>query len=521
MISENSRLVPEKNSLMLLVLLGFVFLMGVYWSLRFAGLVMDVDASRVTVAADGMLATGKMMYPGNYHAGYGFSAVLAFVSAVTGLSLQGIQLGSALWLVAVALAAFVAYREMLGGSRLAVFAAFLLFIQPDFLFYILRASHEKTTWLYALLLLFLAVRSYRYAGQPFRQLAFILLFYLVFFALASTNTFFASSFAAALLISFAGGWLLNRWSLHLGNAGELVLHRRLIITAISGLLIVFIMMQYIYPPSRNLYFALYDMTGKTSALMLGAQPAQPYNYVEQAWISPTIYLALTSAQWLINILAFVFWGIKLLKMDLNNRSHRLLWLIYTAFGVQLAASLVIDLSGSLSANLQVRQFTPFTLLSSPLAALALVTTWEQVANSWKRVLRPAAALLAVAAASMTMLKVTNDPLLGNQWMFYTPGERQAVNWTDQVVHGKYVLIDTTEDLYNIVSFWEGYDWKPGNTYFYGYNQWSAPYALVSRLTYLRANRSGLVLQIPSDQNQVYDNGTTQVLHRKAVTPYQR
>jgi hypothetical protein len=501
--------------------LAYVALVGIYWSVRYAGSAAEVDTMRMTMAAEGTLVNRTLIPPRFYHAGYGFPVQLAFASATSSLPVQTVQLASGLWLPVLGLAAFVAYREMLGKPGLAVLAAFLLFLQPDFLFYVLRASHEKATWLYALLLLFLVVRSYRHARQPRQMLVYILLFYLVFYGLAASNALFACSFITALGISFGGEWLLSRFRSQNASGGADPALPRLLITSIACLLIVFVFTGYIYPPASSLYMTLASLVDRLSSLFLGAQPADPYRYVQSAWLSPQVYLALTLPQWLINLLSLVVWALGARHLDASDRGRWLLWLMYTGFGVQLALSILADISGFLSINLQVRQFTPFTLLSSPMAALLLGKGIERVRARQTPIFRAAIAALVVVSGAAALLKVTNDPLVGNQWMFYTPGELEAGRWADGNIRSQAVWLDTSSHLLDVLKFQQGYDWVAANDYQYGYPKTPPPYVLISHLTRLRANRSGLALPSTVGYLQVYDNGDAQLYHRRPQTPYQR
>jgi len=127
----------------------------------------------------------------------------------------------------------------------------------------------------------------------------------------------------------------------------------------------------------------------------------------------------------------------------------------------------------------------------------------------------------VAAVALAMLKVTNDPSLGNYWLFYTPAERQAVTWADREISGQLVWTDISNRLENILVFWEGYNWTPTNTYQNGPNYYYPPYGVISRLTQLQAERAGQVFPYTTADHQlVYDDGDVQIYFRRAQTLYQ-
>ena len=90
--------------------------------------------------------------------------------------------------------------------------------------------------------------------------------------------------------------------------------------------------------------------------------------------------------------------------------------------------------------------------------------WGRVSTLWKRLLKPVLTVLAMVAVAFSMLKVTNDPQLGNMWLFYTPAERQAVIWSDQKISNNAIWTGVNDNLLNVMVFWEGYTWIPQNTW---------------------------------------------------------
>ena len=297
-------MIPDRPSgqahtrLLVILLAALALLAGLYYSLRFGGWAMEGDASKMTLSADGIAKTGLLNNAKSYTNGFGYDAQLAFLSQVSGLSLQELQLSSSLWVFVVALVAFITYRELLGSASLAALGVLLLLVQPDFLFYVVRSSHEKNTWVYALLLLFLLVRSYTYAQKPRKLVVTIGLFYLVFWAMVSSNAFFAATFAGTLAIGFAGGWILDRLARHKQESTKIRRRalRRLLIITLACLTMVWVFINYTYQPALTFYYYLTSFYDKISMLILGTQGVETpssYGYVTQAWKSSGAYLALT------------------------------------------------------------------------------------------------------------------------------------------------------------------------------------------------------------------------------------
>jgi hypothetical protein len=139
---------------------------------------------------------------------------------------------------------------------------------------------------------------------------------------------------------------------------------------------------------------------------------------------------------------------------------------------------------------------------------------------WRRLVTILLTLAAAYASVAAALKVTNDPSLGNQWLFYSPAELRAAGWTKpHVPLEQPIWVDTSSHLDQVFYFWEGFQAKTGR-YQTGLLPSPPPYTLISQLIILRANRSGNSLPATIDQNRVYDNGVAQVYHTRPVTPYQ-
>ena len=530
----NSTPSPRLRSKALIVLLCiFAAFIAVYWIMRYGGWAMEGDAMRMTLSGEGILVEGQLAPQRyTYAAGHGYPALLAVLSYCTGASVQTLQLITAVWLVVFVLVAFVTYRELLGGTAVAVVGAFLLLLQPDFVFHVLRSSHEKATWLFGLLLLFLLVRSYRYVMLPARFAVHVLLFYLVFLAMVTSNTYFASTFLTALVLSFIGGSILLVWdrrgTQEQKGRGAL---QRLLIVSLACSVIVFTFINFLYPPAVELYRTLSHIGDRLSLLLLGAEQVttRPYERVATAWRSTGIYLSLTAAQWLIVLCSLGAWLSRarhlVRKGDRSLSSgKRLLWLLYGGFAFQLAMGTVVDLAGALSANLQLRLFVPFSLLASPMAAPILLrglrVLWRKdqrlrFAASWFIV------ILVCCLVVASLLKSTNDPSVGNLWIFYSPAELHAGQWSDRHLKNRSVWVDTFSHHQDVLEFRSGYAQERRNRYVLGKQDAPFSHVLISRLTRLQANRSSLALPGVVTHNCVYDNGEAQLYHRRPLTPYQR
>jgi len=517
---------------LLLLLVLCATLVALYWNVRYGGRQMDGDAVRLGLPAEGMVLEGRLVTTHRaYYSGYAYSVTLAFLSSLTDLPVPALQLNAVFWLPVFALTSFVAYRALLGESPAALLAALLLLVQPDLLFYVLRSSHEKMTWFLALLLLYLLARSFSSALGIMQRAAYIGLFYGLFWAMVATNAFFGASFLAPIAISLLLGRALSA-VLRLFREQELlraVDWRRLFLISAACFIIVYLFITYVYKPAYYYYFEIPRALGRVNALVLGGEVVNPsYEYVESTWRTPGLYLLLTSVQWVIALCsgaAWLLWAGRMWRQKglAFDQSEWLPWLLYAGFVLQLLLGLVVALSGYIP-NLYVRLFTPVVLLASPLSASLIVSAYRRAAPRTRRFAVPALAVIGGLALGASLLKASNDPLVSNLWLFYSPAELSAAQWTDAHVERSYIWMDTFPHLLDVLEFWKGYEWTTTNTYVTGspgLDESRYVYALISQLTRLQANRSGLILPGVLSRDRIYDSGEASLYHRRPQTPYQR
>jgi len=513
---------------MVFTLLAAAIMASIYYNSRFGGWSMEVDTAQQSVAADGIVATGSLEHNHSYNNGYGYGALLAFLSYLSGQSIQSIQLFLAGSAVIVVLAAFLVYRELLESSAIAFLAAILLLMQPDFMFYVLRGSHESVTWTLLLLMVFLLLRGSDYRERPSRFVFFVLAFYLLCWAMVAVNVYFSSSVLSAFALALVGGWLIKKMikNQRVDKEGTPDVLRRLVFIVSIGWLLVFLFITYIYEPGILYYYTFSEMVDRIGILFFGAQPlGQPisYSYYENAWQSRVAYLSLTGLQWIFVVSSFITWLIGLRQIKSLAGKRLLLWLFYSSFGVLLVIGVVVDFAGFLNTNLQLRLFTPFVLFASPMAALLCAHLFERLCNqSRRRILLPVCAVIVAWGLLASALKTTNDPILGNHWFFYHDGELKAANWIEEHIQYQRIWVDTRPHLAETFHFWQGYEGLSTNKYEFKKNVWSPPtYTLITALTKLRSDRVGEILPATNDKNLIYDNEEAQLFHRRPETSFQK
>ena len=390
---------------LVIILLCLALTIGIYWIARYGGQSLDGDTTRLTLAGEGTaledtITPSRWGYPN----GFGLPVLLAFLSQVTSIPVQRIQLVASLWTPVIVLSAYLVYREFLEDKHLAAAAVLFLLLQPDFVFYILRGSHEKTTWTFGLLILWLWLRNLRRLKSSrldfSRMVAGLFAIYVLLWAMIANNAYFSSTLIVMFLITLAVmtglAWLSSPFT---PNQEKTYAGQRIIYIFLIGFGMIFTFITYFYPPATSYYFTLNSVVDRLTALLLGGEAAsQPYTYVQSAWRSFSTYLLLTVFQWLIVLAGATAWlrdGLRILFRERNllSRPRLLLWCFYSGIAIQLLAAVIIDFTGILGSNLQVRLFVPFAILSSPLAA-----TWISEIRLFHPLKLPARVLVSLLAA---------------------------------------------------------------------------------------------------------------------------
>lgn len=520
--SERTRVAAE-----LLVLLTAATLVAGYAAMRYGGLWGETDTFAAADAIRAMLQEGQLIprqvaYPN----GYGFQTLAVALLHVTGLSVAQLQIfGAALLAVWIVLPAWLAYRALTGSARGATLATVFVLVQPEFLFPLLRGTHEKFTRGLMFLALYLLVRSLLARRQTRRFAAFLLAFYLVSYALITFNNLMAFSFIAALGLALALNLAVQRLFAARG-AESTATQRRLLYAIGVSLLLAFLFTFYAYPPARHGLQIVQSIGDRLVLLFLQVEEiaASPYAAVGAGWISPWVYLLLSLANWLLLALSFLLWIAQTWAWQRSRAwpdepRVRLLWSLYGAFGFLGALSIAVDFSGALASNLQHRIFPTFAMLAAPVVAAWLVGrpgTRPLASRLARGVLAVAIACLALLA----VLKATNEPAVSNKWPFYVPAEFVALRWSDGANPNGATWTEFDERLAAamVICCVEEIDRRRLASY---QPQPGVRAFLISDVVRARGQRLGQPLPIEGDSLRVYDNGAAGVYRLRPRTPFQQ
>jgi hypothetical protein len=511
------------------VLVTALVVLAAYPLLRYGGRWGDGDSASFAGFIGNMFDAGRLMPSAGsvYPNGYAYQALGVFGLLAGGVSLSQFQLYLSFFLTPwIVLPAWMLYRELTGSARGATLATAILLVQPEFLFPLMRGTHEKFTRGLILLALYLFVKSIGHRHPLPRLASTILAFYLVIYGVIAFNNLLAFSLIAALLLALGLLAALRRWSGAQGVAGPAA-ERRLRYAVITATLIAFLFTFFFYQPAKQDILVMQNMVDRVATLLLNVErstPANPYAYTAGAWVSGPAYLALTLANWILLIASAAIWLWQSLFL-LRHRGHAwqadrlLLWALYGAFAIQGALSILVDRSGALAANLQLRAFPSFVMLAVPLAARAIVD-WQA---SGKRSKAPAwAALLAALGimAALSVLKATNEPLVSNKWAFYIPAEMRALDRADVMLADRSLWTEFDERLLTARTLRDPSEQPSVQLDAYDRDS-STRDVLVSDVIRARGVRLSATPPMEADSLLTYDNGQAQLYHLRPRTPYQR
>jgi hypothetical protein len=370
------------------------------------------------------------------------------------------------------------------------------------------------------LCLYLLIRSL-HSRSLRKTTALIVCFYLCAYSLISFNAFIAFSFTLAILLALGLVWLMGRRADKTAQAASHLVTQLVYVTAIL-LVITFIFIFYAYPPAQKLIETMLGVVDRLAMLALQVEDiaGNPYQVVNAGWVSLPVYWLVSLANWVLLGASLIIWlrqsYVWLVQRKLQPAQHEIiLWAFYAAFAFLGFTSLVVDISGAISANLQHRMFPSFVMLAAPVAG-----SWLARQRKGSNLTRLGTSLALGSLMVLSVLKATNEPLLSNTWLFYTPAERQTVTWAEQKLTDRSLWVGPRgriadgyvirENARSLKLELDSYNLDP-STHDY----------LISEITLLEAQRIGYLLPVEADNLITYDNGDVKIYHRRPVTPFQK
>lgn len=507
-------------------------LYAAYFVLRYGGLWTENDTSVFSLVGSQTVQTGNALFSQQYAHGFGYPAWMASLSLLTGLPVPVLNTvvlpyaGATL----LVLTAFLAYRSLLGSVRASLVAVALLFAVPDLMFSVLRGNHEKLTIVLMLAALYALFKGFaameRGSGAHFAF--WVLLFYALVFTNATVNDYFASTFALASTLTLASAAMLSR---HAGGVSRRAMLRFALSVAVSWLLVWFVIL-FVFPPAAQDVRLLATVGDRIRSLFLTLQASSnPYSAPAQQWATPLISAVLAVFRWILFAGSFAVWIVALWPIAIRRKPASLgrlfLLSLYGAFGLIVAVSIPVDFTNLYAGtNLELRNFTPFALLVAPLLATFLDKRLPVARPIRVLPARPkhriAWALVGVAFSGVVLLgllKGTLDPIVSNQWLFYSAAEHQSLTAFARMSAGGFIWTGPDNRLPDVVT--------ASSLANRGDSQVAAFAVQIQERDWLRspqivASARSQRFPIPpyNKQNRIYDNGGAQIYRKQPRTPFQ-
>lgn len=522
---------PKESQRFLVLLLTMGLGYAAYFVLRFGGLWSENDTSVFANVTAKMLQAGSVLFSGQYVHGYGYPAWLGSLSLVTGISVPvfNIIVAPFIGVLFLVFLTYLAYRQWLKTSKLAALAVLLLFGSPDLLFGAMRGNHEKLTLILSLAAFYALMRGSQAMGERnlWQYGAWAVVLYLCVFTDATVNDYFASTFVVATAVAMVvGSWLARRGDQTFSVRP--VFRRVATVVGASWLLILWVMF-FVFTPAGSDFQLLKTAGSKLLSLFVTLDTgSNPYTLASAQWANAAVVGLVAAFRWAASVASFLIWIGALWQIIVQRKdlewSRLLLIALYGAFGLTVAVAIPMDFTGlAAGANLEVRNFTLFVLFASPLLVWGLSEGPAHqvmiIVRKYRSLVGTVIAIIFAGFVIIGLLKVTLDPIISNQWMFYRPSEKQAVGYF--WAHG----VDA--------SLWTGPDnripdmWATWNTSTVHGNS-VLGYALVdterdwlrSPLVVASTVVEGMVVPNYQAQDRVYDNGDSQLYHMRPLTPFQ-
>lgn len=482
----------------------------IYIILRYGGKWVEEDTSRMVKFAQYVQKENTIFPSGpTYPNGPALSTILTILSDISKVPIEALEI-YALPIITSSfiLVAYIAFLELTKNKKVALLAAFLLSVQPDFLFTTIRGSHEKFTYTLLLMSIFFLSRSFSRRGNTKEFIYYVLLFYVSVLGMISYNFFFTSTFIFAVTVAFLIGYLISEIP-HITNS-----LKRLTYTSATSTTFFFTYMFYLYPPSRHLLYVFDTLQEKASALFLATEQhvTPQYTYIFNTWPSFKIWLFLTLFNWVIAPLSLAAWIYMtyrfILKKQRLSSSTLLLLLFYFAFSLQLVITILADRFGVFD-NLELRIFPVLMFFAIPLASASMmnILKYQKLNDKQQKGVKFFFILLLLVFSVNSLLKATSDPNVSNKWFFYSTHEKESLRWVEYNLQEESIwagldsrLIDVSTTYSDISNYDKIKFSKPEKT----------RYWIISDIIEERAKRIESPLPPMADLPVIYDSGDVQI-----------
>lgn len=513
-----------RNPLAWLTIVGLLY--AAYFVLRYGGLWIENDTAVFSMVTTQWIHSGKLP-TGAYPHGFGYQAWLSTLALLTGLDANTANtlVAPFLGVIMVIVPAYLCYYALLKTESRAIVAGLMLFTIPELMFSILRGNHEKLSICFFVMGLysFLKALQSAHGGDRRSVTLWTVFYYVLVFANTSVNDYFASTVVFATIPTTLVVLVLARKSRP--NKLKQFLLGKLVLSVITSYLVVVLVMFFIFPEAGQDFLLAKSAGQKVQDLFLTMHASSnPYTVVTQAWAGSTASMLMSSFRRLLLGLSFISLMIHVRGTMRKNTeipsNTALLVASYVSFGLIIIISVPIDFSGlAAGSNLEVRNYTYFAVIAIPMIAS---TPLKVLHREWLR--KAAYSALAVGLMCFLLiglLKTSLDPIVSNDWIFYTKSESQGLQDFLSLTDGASLWAGSDNRLVNLA---EVLDMNiPSGDQVAGFFIQSRPqirYILWSPQVQAQVTVQQMVAPNIQEQNRIYDNGGAEIYQLRPQTPFQ-
>lgn len=524
LIHPHSKRTVGTTNFWLVLCLGIFF--ASYLVIRYGGLWSENDTAIFTHDALLTARYHTTIFPTQYPHGFGYQLWLAILQMTTHMPAGYINttilpfIGVGFTLVL----AFVTYKELMEHVGLSELAILLILAVPDIMFTVLRGNHEKLTVILLLASVFVLVRFLKSSRTKER-----LLWELIFYFLIATNGVVNDYFTVMSIWGMATYLLIGgifSWRTGFPSGRSLLAVVRLLFIS---MVLVSIDVWIVYPPAHaDVQLAVQALQRLKALFATHRIASNPLSSPVQQWVDVPIYLVVSIFRWIVVFGSFAVWLLTFLRPLRQKEALSVPTLImismYAATAILVAVAVPVDLTGlAAGSNLEVRNYTYFALFAVPFVALGISQLLSMTNRKrYKKGVLVATVLLVPFLLIMSLLKSTLDPLISNQWMFYSASEKQAVLFylRHRGAAPGFLWAGPDERLRNAAATW----W-PGPIPWYVSGGGTPAFPSFSFWLWspnIATNSVELKDPLPSfhNQNLIYSNGTTKLYAARPASPFE-
>ncbi|MFA4849345.1 MAG: hypothetical protein WC626_06415 [Methanoregula sp.] len=512
------------ETLCLILILAYGFFSHLYIISRYGGLVADGDVSYFTKAIQDFQVHGGIGEFVRYSNGLGFQIIATEISDITGLTIPQVQLLPFGFFYLII--AYLLFREFTDSKYTALIGAVVLSLLPDLLFITARGTHERYTFFLFLLSLFILVRYSKNSHSLQKSATYVAILYCSLLTMALINQWFFVLILIAIISTTFLGLIQSLFFKTNGDPYKRMLFSIIPIILLSYLLVQFgtssntmfsgvmsiwlgkfftfsphvpvlpllgvavllVLILYVIHTRGNHFILQYGFNAPINNLKKNKLERRilyvivlllflvwiPFVYYfiapsNTTFHSPGIYFFLTGIYWIILPIS-VLMGLIIVKhytIDKNSEyAHKNLGtLLFLSFFGLFGLSVFIDriIHSGVGDNLELRVFPYLLVFSAGITACAVFEISTNIVKApWKKLF---VGLIIVAFAIFSissLLKATNDPSVSDFKIYYSPEEKNGINWLE--INNPQSSITFREDRFSTAFAFNSYDYAFKNVH---------------------------------------------------------